>query len=450
MTSGDALRANALSIFEAANETPNKLFLVTAERAITYAQMARAVGERIALLPTSKLVALVGHASVETIIQLLALLETKTPFVAVHPRWTDTESSRVLDEAKPSHLINGDAIEPLFRGETELLPSALLAVLYTSGTSGRSKGALLSRDAFVHAAKASEARLGWRQDDRWLLAMPLAHVGGLSIVLRCLIARKIIVLARMGPFDAHAFLETVSTHRVTIASLVPTQLAHLARASLASPAHLRAVLLGGAACPESVLRRAHALGWKLFTTYGLTEACSQVTTSIYPISSYEEGCGPPLQGVEVEIREGRVLVRSQAMMLGWLAKDLPKPFDEKGFYDTGDLGSLDEAGRLHLHARRTDLIVTGGENVYPREVEEAVLTLGMREACVVGIEDELWGQRVALLYVGEPQTLEALQQALGPMLAAFKIPRVVQRVEALPLNSVGKIDRNQARLLLRS
>lgn len=440
----------SLSILDAAKETPSKPFLVTAERALSYAEVAQAVSARIALLPSSKLVALVGHATVETIIQLLALLETKTPFVAIHPRWTALERMRVLEEAKPSHLLDGDAVEALHRGESEPLPGALLAVLYTSGTSGRSKGALLSRDAFMHAAKASEARLGWKEDERWLLAMPLAHVGGLSIVLRCLIARKTIVLARTGPFDAHAFIESVNTHHVTIASLVPTQLAHLVNASLASPAHLRAVLLGGAACPESVLHRAHALDWKLFTTYGLTEACSQVTTSISPISSSDEGCGPPLDGVEVEVREGRVLVRSKAMMLGWLAKDLPNPFDEKGFYDTGDLGRLDEAGRLHLHARRTDLIVTGGENVYPREVEEAVLALeGMREACVVGIEDALWGQRVALVYVGEAQTIEALQQALRPKLAAFKLPRVLQRVEALPLNSVGKIDRNQARLLLQ-
>ncbi len=441
----------SLSILDAAKETPSKPFLITAERALTYAEVADEVKERIALLPTSRLIALVGHTALETILQLLALLETKTPFVAIHPRWTELERTRVLEEAKPSHLIDHRAIEALHLGETQSLPSSLLAVLYTSGTSGRSKGALLSRDAFMHAAKASEARLGWKEDDRWLLAMPLAHVGGLSIVLRCLIARKTIVLARTGPFDADAFIESVNTHHVTIASLVPTQLAHLVNASLASPAHLRAVLLGGAACPESVLRRAHALDWKLFTTYGLTEACSQVTTSVSPISSYDEGCGPPLDGVEVEVREGRVLVRSKAMMLGWLAKDLPNPFDEKGFYDTGDLGRLDDAGRLHLHARRTDLIVTGGENVYPREVEEAVLTLdGVREACVVGVEDELWGQRVALLYVGEEQTPDVFQQALRPKLAAFKIPRVVQRVKALPVNSVGKVDRNQARLLIGS
>ena len=153
--------------------------------------------------------------------------------------------------------------------------------------------------------------------------------------------------------------------------------------------------------------------------------------------------------MRVEIREGRVWVNSPSLMLGWLAKDLPNPFDAKGFYDTGDLGELDAEGRLHLHARRTDLIVTGGENVYPREVEEAVLAMeGMREACVVGVEDELWGQRVALLYVGDEQTLEALQQALRLRLSAFKIPRIAKRIEALPLNSVGKIDRNKARSLL--
>jgi O-succinylbenzoic acid--CoA ligase len=437
------------SIRDAAMEAPSKPFLITHERTFTYAEMASCVEERITRLPPSKLVALIGHTSAETIIALLALLETATPFVAIHPRWTELERTRVLEESRPSHLLDGDAIHSLSLGEIEALPTSLLAVLYTSGTSGRSKGAMLSRDAFAHAAHASEARLGWQDEDRWLLAMPLAHVGGLSIVLRCLRARKTVVLAPSGPFDAHAFIHTVNTQQVSIASLVPTQLAHLVSASLAAPSHLRCVLLGGAACPDVVLRRAHALGWKLFTTYGLTEACSQVTTSISPVLNSYDGSGTPLEGVRVEIREGRVWVNSPSLMLGWLAKDLPNPFDEKGFYDTGDLGELDAEGRLHLHARRTDLIVTGGENVYPREVEEAVLAMeGMREACVIGVEDEVWGQRVALLYVGDEQTLEALQQALRLRLAAFKIPRIAKRIEALPLNSVGKIDRNKARSLL--
>jgi len=439
-------------IFDAARAHPNALFLISTERSFTYAEMAEKVRLRIAQLEerlhASTLVALVGHASLETLVTLLALLETQTPFVAIHPRWTEAERLRVLQESRPSHLLDGDAMLPLSFGLTPSLPSSLLAVLYTSGTSGRSKGAMLSRDAFVHAAKASEARLGWQEDDRWLLAMPLAHVGGLSIVLRCLLAQKTIVLSPPG--GAHAFMETVSTHRVTIASLVPTQLAHLVNAELESPPHLRAVLLGGAACPDGILRRAHTLGWKVFTTYGLTEACSQVTTSISPVLNSYGGSGTPLDGVELEIREGRICIRTPSLMLGWLAKGLPEPFDERGFYDTGDLGSLDEEGRIHLHARRTDLIVTGGENVYPREVEEAVLGLdGLREACIVGVEDELWGQRVALLYVGEEQALDALQQALRPTLAAFKIPRVIQRIDALPTNSVGKIDRNKARLLIQ-
>lgn len=439
----------SFSIRDAAKEAPSTPFLITNEETFTYAAMAAHVEQHIARMSPSSLVALVGHTTFHTIVSLLALLETKTPFVAIHPRWTELERARVLEESKPSHLLDGDAIQVLSQGNTEPLSSALLAVLYTSGTSGRSKGAMLSHDAFVHAAHASEARLGWQEDDRWLLAMPLAHVGGLSIVLRCLRARKTVVLAKSGPFDAHAFIETVNTHRVSIASLVPTQLAHLVNASLEAPSHLRCVLLGGAACPDVVLRRAHALGWKLFTTYGLTEACSQVTTSISPVLNSYDGSGTPLEGVEVEVREGgRVCIRSPSLMLGWLAKDLPNPFDEKGFYDTGDLGALDEQGRLHLHARRTDLIVTGGENVYPREVEEAVLALhGMREACVVGVDDDVWGQRVALLYVGEERAPEALQEALRGTLASFKIPRIAKRVDALPLNSVGKIDRMKARTL---
>ena len=453
MTPPGNANPNAFSILKASEEAGSTPFLITSEGTFTYQAMASRVKERVAKLPSSRLVALVGHASLEAVITLLALLETNTPFVAIHPRWTELERRRVLDESHPSHLFDNEKIESLSLDRAlsyrEALPPSLLAVLYTSGTSGRSKGAMLSRDAFVLAAQASEARLGWQAGDRWLLAMPLAHVGGLSIVLRCLLARKTVVLAPSGPFDAHAFIATVNAQRVSIVSLVPTQLALLVHASLRAPAHLRRVLLGGAACPDSVLRRASALGWRLFTTYGLTEACSQVTTSIDPVSNSYDGSGTPLTDVVVEIREGRVWVRSPSLMLGWLARDLPHPFDERGFYDTGDLGELDNKGRLHLLARRTDLIVTGGENVYPREVEEAALQLeGIRDACVVGVPDELWGERVALLYVGEERTVEALQESLRSKLASFKLPRIAKRIDALPVNSTGKLDRSKARDLL--
>jgi O-succinylbenzoic acid--CoA ligase len=309
---------------------------------------------------------------------------------------------------------------------------------------------LLSRRAFVAAAEASAARLGWREDDRWLLAMPLAHVGGLSVLVRALVARRTVVLSPPGPFEPARFFDVIARCRVTIASLVPTQLARLARTGRSCPASLRAVLLGGAACPPSVLGRATALGYPIHTTYGLTEMCAQVATSSAPVRSADEGVGEPLEGVEVKIVEGRIHVRSRARMDGWIEPSASPPFDAEGFYDTGDLGHLDAHGRLHVDARREDLIVSGGENVYPAEVERALLAIeGIEAACVVGLADETWGQRVSAAVVSDvPIDEEGLSARLRRELAAFKVPRQIVRLAALPTNAVGKLDRAEVRAQL--
>ncbi len=421
----------ALSIRDAATEHPGRVFLVDDAGALTFAQAAAALPDD----PTPGPRSLVASASRQTVLAMLEAFERHVPLVPLHPRWTEAERERALSQVAASSRLEGSH----------------LAVLFTSGTSGTPKGALLSRRAFVYAAEASAERLGWRDDDRWLLAMPLAHVGGLSVLVRTLIARRTIVIAAPGAFDPHATLETIERRRVTLLSLVPTQLAQLAMTGRPAPSCVRAVLLGGAACPPRILARAASLGWRLHTTYGLTETCAQVSTSRGPVRSEHEGVGEPLDGVDIEIREGRIHVRSRSRMDGWLDPSLPDPFDADGFYDTGDLGEL-KHGRVFVHVRRDDLIVTGGENVYPAEVEQALMRIdGVEAACVVGVPDDTWGQRVAAVVVSrEPLDEAAAIHRLRDDLAAFKIPRTIVTIDALPTNAVGKIDRAKVRAIVLS
>jgi O-succinylbenzoic acid--CoA ligase len=332
-------------------------------------------------------------------------------------------------------------------------------MLYTSGTTGRPKGAVLSRAAFEASARASEKNLGWRDDDRWVLCLPVCHVGGLSVITRCLMARRAVVL--LTRFDAGAVLDAVVAHRGTILSVVPTMLRALLDADRdGALSRLRVLLSGGALTPRSLLERCARARVRVLTTYGLTEACSQVTTQ-RPREGEDafvvhDDAGVALDGTRVEVVDdlgevvpagvvGRIRVKGPQLMNGYWRH---APLGD-AWLDTGDLGSLDAQGNLRLSARRTDLIVTGGENVYPAEVEQVIDALaGVRASLVFGLADETWGQLVAAAIVREEGAagdedawLSALHDELTRRLASHKRPRRVCVVEELPLRSNGKVDR---------
>jgi len=348
----------------------------------------------------------VAEPTVETVARILTHIRARRPFIPLHSRWTAAERA---------------AVDP----DIGRVPPDTLAVIYTSGTAGRPKGAILSRAAFIASARASAERLGWRDDDRWLVSLPLAHVGALSVLVRCLLARKPVILGR--PDD-------LARHRATIISLVPTQLARLLDEGWEPPTYLRLVLLGGAAAPPRLLGRARARGVPVVTTYGLTEACSQVATQIP--GQENPGVGPPLPGTRVRIVDDQIEIDGPALFDGYLGEPPRRP----GWFSTGDFGRLDAEGNLHVLGRRADLIVTGGENVYPAEVEAHLDARGVA-ACVFGMPDETWGEIVACALTA-PLPAGALDG-----LAPFKRPRRAAVIDAIPLTATGKPDRAAARAL---
>lgn len=394
------------------------------------------------------LVAVQGSNGLEALRQMAAVLEVGATLLPVHPRLTAGEARALVEDARPALWWRGGEVEECEGAEGA--PAGSAVVMYTSGTSGRPKGAVLSRRALIAAAEASEQNLGFLPGERWLLCLPLCHIGGLSIVTRCLLGRGSVVLA--PGFKAGEVLGLIERHRPTLLSVVPTMLhALLEQDERGLLAGLRAVLVGGAAAPVSLLARSAERGVLALTTYGMTEACSQVTTqSLRDPRMTEAGSGRPLAGVSVKIdaegagpgEVGKIWVKGASMMDGYLRGE---PLGE-GWFDTGDLGSWDEGGRLHVHARRTDLIVTGGENVYPTEVEQALLGVeGVEAAMVFGVPDEVWGQLVAAALVARgPLEEERLRAGVQARLASHKRPRHFCLVEALPLGSTGKPLRREA------
>jgi O-succinylbenzoic acid--CoA ligase len=422
--------SDALSIFAAACDAPDAPGLRVAGRTCTFAELAALTAARLpalqrALVP-GRPFPLVADNALATVITLYALLEMRAPVLLLHPK-----------------LVPGERDALAAAAARAVVPADAAAIIYTSGTTGTPRGAVLTRSAIVASADASASNLGWQDDDCWLLCMPIARVGGLSIVTRCLLARRCVALRQA--FDAERLPAWIHEQRVTLASLVPTMLVQLldAHPAWVPPSHLRAVLVGGAAARESLLRRAAARGVAVVLTYGLTETCSQVVATPYAgrFSPWEHGDGRVLPGAELRIDDGHIEVRGPMRMAGYLGEPALASAD---WLATGDLGEFDAGGCLRVHARRTDLIVTGGENVYPAEVERALESLpGIAEAGVFGLADDTWGETVAAALVAGAQAPgdAELSAFMNTTLAPHKRPRRICYVARLPHTPAGKLDR---------
>jgi O-succinylbenzoic acid--CoA ligase len=319
------------------------------------------------------------------------------------PRLPGPARSAVLEAARV-----GEPVEP---------GDALVVV--TSGTTGNPKGVVLTHDAVAASARATSEALGVDPArDRWLACLPLAHVGGLTVVIRALLTGT--PLTVHDGFDAAA-VRAAAEDGCTLTSLVPTAFARI------DPAWFRRILLGGQAPPAD--RPAHVIA-----TYGMTESGSGVV--------YD---GRPLAGVEVRIAgDGEIHLRAPMLLRTY--RDGVDPKDRDGWFPTGDLGELHADGTVAVHGRRGDLIITGGENVWPAAVERVLLGHGaVREVAVVGQPDAEWGQRVVAVVVVEdpaaPPTLDELRDWVKQSLPAFAAPTRLELVSELPRTASGKVRR---------
>jgi len=317
---------------------------------------------------------------------------------------------------------------------------AVAVVLYTSGTSSDPKHVELTYGNLLWSALASAVALGVNERERWLCALPLTHVGGLSILVRAAIYGTGAVLHER--FDTERVLAALAGDGVTVVSLVATTLARLLDAGLEGGGGLRLALTGGGPVPLPLRERAAAAGVPVALTYGLTEAASQVTTTPYArVAAGASDAGPPLFCTTVRIADDReILVRSPTVSAPCVADD--------GWLHTGDVGELDGDGNLTVTGRAADTIVSGGENVAPGEVE-AVLEShpDVVEAAVYAMPDAEWGEAVCALVVarpGEELDADALLAFCAGRLARFKMPKLVRVThEPLPRTGSGKLLRRQ-------
>ncbi|CAN5671573.1 o-succinylbenzoate--CoA ligase [soil metagenome] len=428
----------------AAIAAPDVAALVGARGVTSYEELdsrVSAAALRLGGLEPGSRVALYLPKGERYVALVLALIRAGHVACAVSDRLPSQGVTQLLERAACSTLISddGDLLQTVGVDLRRLNPEELLGgsqhaesadiplerpatIVFTSGSTGVQKAALHTFGNHYHNALGSNVNITLRPGDRWLHSLPLYHVGGLSILFRCLLARATVALPQHGIPLGEAIARLGATH----VSLVSTQLLRLLRED-ADLAGLKAVLMGGGPVPASLVDEAVARGLPIHTSYGLTEMASQATTTPPGAQLGElHTSGRVLPGREVSIsEEGEILVRGKTLFAGYVdSEKIDCPLDEDGWFHTGDLGELDAEDYLRVLGRKDNLFISGGENIQPEEIEEAIYRLdGIDEAVVVPVHDPEFSAR-PVAFVRTERDLEYLAPELEKTLPRYKIPIV--------------------------
>lgn len=375
----------------------------------------------------------------EKIVLIHALMKTGAVLLPISPKLSPEEREKAIracgvsvDLDDPGKLTQTEADMPLL-GEHDMADPHCR--ILTSGSTGTPHTVSLSYGNHLFSAMGSAFNIGVDPADRWLCALPTSHISGLSIVMRSVIYGTTMVL--QDRFSPEGITEAIEENGANVISLVSTMLLRLLDegVDLTGP---RAILVGGGPVPPSALSEALDRGARVIQTYGLTETCSQVTTLEVAEARRKVGSvGRPLLTSHLRIQGGEILVQGPTVSAGAL--------DADGWLHTGDVGRIDEDGFLYVQGRTDEMIITGGENVIPAEVEDVLIQHpGIIEAAVVGRPDPEWQQAVTAVVVprdGDALDVDDLRDHCEGKLAPYKIPKRVEVVTELPKTPSGKIHR---------
>ena len=366
----------------------------------------------------ARLVALDMPASQIFVDQVQRAWSNGDAVLPIDQRLPPTGKKLLLDAMAPSEVIDASATSSSLPNGRPLQEGDAL-VIASSGSTGSPKGIIHTHSSLLAGAQASASRLQLTADDHWLVCIPVSHVGGFSVITRALHTGAALTLH--PSFDATAIQEA-STHGVTHTSLVATALSRI------DTSLFRTILLGGSSAPNN-------LPSNVITTYGMTETGGGVVYN-----------GMPLDNVEAKIVEGEIHLRCPMLMRAYRDDQAMIPND--GWYSTGDMGAINDSGAIAVYGRKTDMIITGGENVWPSVVENCLASHPTVDEVVVrSAPDATWGQRVVAYVVlndsldaSDATLLSNLREHVKQTLPAFCAPQQVIVLTQIPRTSLGKVD----------
>lgn len=424
-------------------------------------------GDRVAILSSS---------SPELVVTIHACWQMGCEIVLLNTRLSDEELDYQIKDAVPTHIFVEESlqnriaihktinIDELVKQpsisidiEDEWPLDRTVSIMYTSGTTGRPKGVRQTVLNHTTNATASAFNMGIQQDDVWLCTMPIFHISGLSILIRSVLYGMQVKL--YSKFDLLPIVEDLVNGKATRMSVVSIMLEKILREleerDVNVSPRLLTMLVGGGPVPSSYLERAMKRGIPVLQTYGMTETASQ-TATLAPEDAIRKlgssGKSLYLSFIRIDqakkpFDEGEICIRGGHVTPGYIGRHAHTSSQKDGWLYTGDIGYLDDEGFLFVIDRRSDLIISGGENIYPAEVENAILQHPLiREAGVCGVNDETWGQvPVAFIVSDEEISLETLREFLQTKLAPYKMPKLVHRINELPRNASNKLLRKELR-----
>ena len=415
---------------------------------------------------------ILGH-KIEFIIVVFALWRIGAVPVPVSPQLTESEYKTLFESLSVNVAVVGNEVSYLkqyinclsadYKMSPNCLPESLWGksknnlaiVMLTSGSTGASKAVMISFSSLFNSFLSISKFDDYDETDKFLASLPFHHIGGFSILIRSLLTGASLCIPRSTKHEDIIYF--INKFNPSIISLVPTVLKRLVEIGLKPNTALRSLYVGGGPSNEKLTADAFELNYPIVKVYGSTETCAMVSAVRIKRIPHFNSSGYALPGNDITIDVsgmidyndyylGEILIRSGSLFSGYLNDDkLTKEKLEEGWYHTGDYGYIDENGLLHVVMRREDLIVSGGENLNPVEIQNALNSIdGISESFVTGIDDEEWGQ-IAVAYIVTNSDIKdtEIKNELRKLIAPYKIPKNIIRVKSLPRNDLGKVNRQE-------